>query len=73
MEINTVLNCQCEISPIIRFINFRVMEGANTVFLDEYKDSLLNSSKLIKLNDCLKKHGFKGKVKFVDGFCIYGC
>lgn len=73
MEINTVLNCQCEISPIIRFINFRVMEGANTVFLDEYKDSLLNSSKLIKLNDCLKKHGFEGKVKFVDGFCIYGC
>lgn len=73
MEINTVLNCQCEISPIIRFINFRVMEGSNTVFLDEYKDSLLNSSKLIKLNDCLKKHGFKGQVKFVDGFCIYGC
>lgn len=73
MEINTVLNCQCEISPIIRFINFRVMEGSNTVFLDEYKDSLLNSSKLIKLNDCLRRHGFKGQVKFVDGFCIYGC
>ena len=73
MEINTVLNCQCEISPIIRFINFRVMEGSNTVFLDEYKDKLLNSTKLNKLNDCLKKHGFEGKVKFVDGFCIYGC
>lgn len=73
MERNTVLNCQCEISPIIRFINFRVMEGSNTVFLDEYKDKLLNSAKLNKLNDCLKKHGFEGKVKFVDGFCIYGC
>ena len=47
-EINTVLNCQCDVSPIIRFINFRVMEGANIVFLDEFKQSLLNSSKLIK-------------------------
>lgn len=47
------------------------MDGFNTVFLDEYKDSLLNSSKLIKLNDCLKRHGFDGQVKFVDGFVIY--
>lgn len=68
---NTVLNCQCDINFIIRFINFRVMEGSNTVFLDEYKDKLLNSTKLNKLNDCLKKHGFEGKVKFVDGFVIY--
>lgn len=67
-----MLNCQCEIGPIIRFINFRVMEGSNTVFLDEYKDKLLCSKTLIKLNDCLKRHGFDGQVKFVDGFVIYG-
>ena len=49
-----VLNCQCELGPIVRFINFKVLDGFNTVFLDEYKDKLLNSAKLNKLNDCLK-------------------
>jgi len=64
-------NCQCEIGPIVRLINFKVLDGFNTIFLDEYKDKLLNSAKLNKLNDCLKKHGFDGHVKFVDGFVIY--
>lgn len=67
-----MLNCQCELGPIVRFINFKVVDGFNTVFLDEYKDKLLCSKTLIKLNDCLKRHGFNGQVKFVDGFVIYG-
>ena len=67
-----MLNCQCELGPIVRFINFQVMDGRKTVFLDEYKDKLLCSKTLIKLNDCLKRHGFDGQVKFVDGFVIYG-
>lgn len=66
-----MLNCQCELGPIVRFINFKVMDGFNTVFLDEYKDKLLCSITLSKLNNCLKKHGFDGQVKFVDGFVIY--
>lgn len=67
-----MLNCQCELGPIVRFINFKVLDGFNTVFLDEYKDKLLCSKTLIKLNDCLKRHGFEGQVKFVDGFVMYG-
>ena len=67
-----MLNCQCELGPIVRFINFKVLDGFNTVFLDEYKDKLLCSKTLIKLNDCLKRHGFEGQVKFVDGFFMYG-
>ena len=66
-----MLNCQCELGPIVRFINFKVLDGFNTVFLDEDKDKPLCSKTLIKLNDCLKKHGFDGQVKFVDGFVIY--
>ena len=67
-----MLNCQCELGPIVRFINFKVMDGFNTVFLDEYKDKLLCSITLSKLNNCLKKHGFKGVVKQVDNFILYG-
>lgn len=67
-----MLNCECELGPIVRLINFKVVDGFNTVFLDEYKDKLLCSKTLIKLNDCLKRHGFNGQVKFVDGFVIYG-
>ena len=57
--------CKCIIAPIVRLINFKVMYGAKSVFLDEFKDKL-NSQ------DSLTKHGFKGEVKQVDDFIIYG-
>lgn len=64
--------CKCEIGPIVRFINFQVMDGINTVFLDQYVEKLSCTGVMDKLNNCLKKHGFKGKVSFVEGFAIYG-
>ena len=30
--------CKCIIAPIVRLINFKVMDGAKAVFLDEFKD-----------------------------------
>lgn len=71
--VKSIGNCKCELGPIVRYINFRVLEGCNTVFLDCYKDKLLCSKTINELNNCLKRHGFKGQVKFIDGFCIYGC
>ena len=72
-KIVTDLNkCKCIIAPIVRLINFKVMYGAKSVFLDEFKDKLNSQDSIIKLNKCLTKHGFKGKVKQVDDFIIYG-
>ena len=72
-KIVTDLNkCKCIIAPIVRLINFKVMDGAKAVFLDEFKDKLNSEESIIKLNKCLTKHGFKGVVKQVDDFIIYG-
>jgi hypothetical protein len=48
------------------------VDGAKSVFLDEFKDKLNSEENIIKLNNCLTKHGFKGVVKQVDNFIIYG-
>lgn len=64
--------CKCIIAPIVRLINFKVKDGAKSVFLDEFKDKLNSEESIIKLNKCLTKHGFKGVVKQVDNFIIYG-
>ena len=72
-KIVTDLNkCKCIIAPIVRYINFKVVDGAKSVFLDEFKDKLNSEENIIKLNNCLTKHGFKGEVKQVDNFIIYG-
>ncbi len=64
--------CKCIIAPIVRYINFKVKDGAKSVFLDEFKDKLDSEENIIKLNKCLAQHGFKGEVKQVDNFIIYG-
>lgn len=64
--------CKCIIAPIVRLINFKVMDGAKSVFLDEFKDKLNSQDSIIKLNKCLTKHDLKGEVKQVDDFIIYG-
>lgn len=56
---------------MVRFINFKVMDGAKSVFLDDFKDQL-TEDKIIKLNNCLSKHGFKGSVKQIDDYILYG-
>ena len=72
-KIVTDLNkCKCPIAPIVRYINFKVIDGAKSVFLDDFSDKLNTDESLIKLNNCLKKHGFKGEVKQVDNFILYG-
>ena len=72
-KIVTDLNkCKCIIAPIVRYINFKVMDGAKSVFLDEFKDKLDSEENIIKLNKCLAQHGFKGVVKQVDNFILYG-
>ena len=72
-KIVTDLNkCKCIIAPIVRLINFKVMDGAKSVFLDEFKDKLDSEESIIKLNKCLAQHGLKGEVKQVDDFIIYG-
>lgn len=72
-KIVTDLNkCNCIISPIVRYINFKVIDGAKAVFLDEFKDKLDSEENIIKLNKCLSQHGFKGVVKQVDNFILYG-
>lgn len=67
-----MINCKCPLSPIVRYINFKVMEGSKAVFLDDFRTTLHSEDVLIKLNECLDKHGFKGKVKYVDAFIMYG-
>ena len=64
--------CKCIIAPIVRLIDFKVMDGAKSVFLDEFKDKLDSEESIIKLNKCLAQHGCKGEVKQVDDFIIYG-
>ena len=64
--------CKCIIAPIVRYINFKVIDGAKAVFLDEFKDKLDSEESKIKLNKCLSQHGFKGVVKQVDNFILYG-
>ena len=64
--------CKCIIAPIVRYINFKVMDGAKSVFLDEFKDKLSSDCSIVKINQCLSKHGFKGVVKQVDDFILYG-
>ena len=72
-EIVTDLNkCKCPIAPIVRYINFKVVDGAKAVFLDDFKDKLSSDCQIEKLNDCLSRHGFKGTVKQVDNFILYG-
>ena len=67
-----MINCKCPLSPIVRFINFKVIDGRKCVFLEDFADTLSNEDTLTKLNKCLTQHGFKGKVDTVDGFIIYG-
>lgn len=63
--------CKCPIAPMVRFINFKIMDGSKSVFLDDFKDQL-TEDKINKLNNCLNKHGFKGLVKQIDDFILYG-
>ena len=72
-KIVTDLNkCKCITVPIVRYINFKVMDGHKNVFLDDHKEILKNQEAIDKLNSCLAKHGFKGIVKQVDAYIMYG-
>ena len=58
--------CNCEITPIIRFINSCVFEGQNNVFLDLFKEQLECKGAVAKANKCLKVHGFDGTIQLID-------
>ena len=66
-----MLNCKCEIAPIIRFINTKLFDGEINVFLDQFQNQLNCDGALTKLNSCLSNHGFIGAVVFIDGHFIY--
>ena len=66
-----MLNCKCEVAPIVRHINSRLFNGEINIFLDQFHKQLLCEDALDKLNLCLDSHGFKGDVQFVDEHFIY--
>ena len=65
------LTCSCPVSPIVRFINFKTIEGTNVVYLDQFKDKLCDTDLLNTLNSCLTKHGFHGSVNAIDNEIAY--
>ena len=61
-----MLNCTCEIAPIIRFINDKVLDGCVSVDVTKFESILSDDKKLEKLNHCLTKNGFNGFVSSED-------
>ena len=66
-----MLNCKCEIAPIVRHINSALFDGQRNIFLDQYSSQLKCEGALGKANDCLKSHGFSGCIQFLDDRYIY--
>lgn len=69
---STINACQCPIiSPILRHINFQVIDGNRNIFLTQFKEQLAQLNILKDLNASLARNGFKGIVQPLNDTYFY--
>ena len=58
-----MLNCTCPISTLVRHINLGHLNDISVVDVNQFKDTLSVPENMVKVNDCLSRHGFTGTIE----------